>query len=241
MTKYVIKHKTKRNKKENYPLNIIVQTKTNKMNILNRSAIMKIAWKNFRANKFETFAESLKNSWLQAKKVISFADFYEQNYKKIVNLIYSKTQNIGLAEELTNDIFLKFSKIYKTYDYSKNSHMAYINKCANNGIIDYYRSSQNKMNKASNYISDYEYMSDNNTFDIIDNNNNSDTETYNNIVELFNMFSDTKKQIATMYFIDGTKYKDIAYILDIPIGTVKNYIAKIREKLQTKITENNLI
>lgn len=241
MTKYVIKHKKKCNKKTNFPLNIIVQTKTNKMNILNRSAIMKIAWKNFRANKFDTFAESLKNSWLQAKKLPSFADFYNNNYKKIVNLIYSKTQNIGVAEELTNDIFVRFSKIYKTYDYSKNSHMAYINKSANNGIIDFYRSSQNKFEKASHYISDYEYMSDNNSFDIIDNSNENDTESYNNIVELFNTLSDTKKQIANLYFLQDKKYKDIATILNIPIGTVKNYIAKIREKLKIKITENNLI
>ena len=241
MRKYVIKHKIKCNKNNNFPLNIIVQTKTNKMNILNRSAIMKIAWKNFRANKFETFGLSLKNSWNIAKKLISFADFYEQNYKKIVNLIYSKTQNIGLAEELTNDIFLKFSKIYKTYDYSKNSHMAYINKSANNGVIDYYRSQQNKFQKATNYISDYEYMSDNNTFDIADSNSDNDNETYNNILDCFNTLSHTKKQIANLYFLQDKKYKDIAYILDMPIGTVQNYIFNIRKKLQTKIKEKNLI
>lgn len=211
------------------------------MNILNKKAIMKMAWNNFRANKFQTFAESLKYSWLQAKKIPAFADFYQQNYKKIINLIYSKTNNLSFAEELTNDIFLRFSKIYNTYDYSKNSHMAYINKSANNGVIDFYRSSQNKMNKASNYISELYANAEDGTFDIIDSSNNNDMETYNNIVELFNNLTPVKKQIAHMYFLQEMKYKEISEILDIPMGTVKNYIAKIREKLQTKITENNLI
>lgn len=208
---------------------------------VNKKSLMKLAHVDFKANRFETFGMSLKNSWKFHKNLPTFNDFYTLHYNKTVSFMFYKTQNIGISEEFSNDIFIKINDIYSTFDYSINTMQSYLNTSIYNKLTDYYRSKAKKFNDRETYISEYEHNSDKNTYDIADNTNDNDNETYNNIIELFNTLNETHKTIAKMYFIDEMKYKEIAVKLNIPMGTIQNYIFNIRKKLQTKIKENNIV
>lgn len=54
------------------------------------------------------------------------------------------------------------------------------------------------------------------------------------INERLSKMSNERQNIFCLYFMDGLKYEEIAGIVNIPVGTVKSKIARIRQELREK-------
>lgn len=57
-------------------------------------------------------------------------------------------------------------------------------------------------------------------------------EFHHTIDSILRKFNDDNRQIAFLYFFEGMKNRDIARVMDIPTGTVKSRLHKIRENLK---------
>ena len=57
-------------------------------------------------------------------------------------------------------------------------------------------------------------------------------ELHNSIDTILSEFNSDNRQIAFLYFYEGMKNREIARIMDIPTGTVKSRLHKIRESLK---------
>lgn len=77
-------------------------------------------------------------------KDIFFEELYGEYYKKVYNYVRVRVQNVAVAEDLTNDIFLLVYKNVHTYDEEKGYITTWIYTIANNCLKNYYRSLKNR-------------------------------------------------------------------------------------------------
>lgn len=114
----------------------------------NKSEIMRRAWKIFRSNEVDTFSQALRQSWSIAKNGTPTANFnqiYAKEYNKVLNFVSSK---IGgrreIAEEITQDTFLKVNEHIQNYDVYKGKITTWLYTIAKNKVIDFYRTDKSR-------------------------------------------------------------------------------------------------
>ena len=209
----------------------------------NKSEIMRNAWVIFRNNNENlTFGQSLSQSWNLAKnglKAISFDAIYKKYYNQVYFYIMDKVNfKAYIAEELTNDVFLKAKRYLENYDAQRAKLNTWLIFIAKNLVIDNSRTSHNdKFVNVSNFV-DAETGKE--TFQIVDNSqvdmleNKQLIETINKAMQ---SLKPKYKAIAELYFIHEKNYNEIAEILNVPLGTVKGTLARARAMLQTQLKE----
>lgn len=67
---------------------------------------------------------------------------YRKYHDRVYKNIYSKVLHKEIAEDLTSQVFVKVVKNYSRYDESKASISTWINRIADNTVIDYFRAHQ---------------------------------------------------------------------------------------------------
>ncbi len=60
-------------------------------------------------------------------------------------------------------------------------------------------------------------------------------ELHHAIEKVIDTFNDDNRQIAFLYFFEGMKNREIARIINIPIGTVKSRVHGIRKTLKKEL------
>lgn len=169
----------------------------------------------------------------------NFNKVYKEYYSKVFNYVLSRINyDKSIAEEITDDVFIKISEHLSEYDKDKSKLSTWIYFITNNKIIDYYRSKGKKMTvNVSDYVNDngepsFQYVSDNKTDDSLIKKNIKDS-----VKRAMSKLNEKEQKIAVLYFIEEMKYFEIAQILDIPMGTVKGLISRIRGKLQKSLSK----
>jgi RNA polymerase sigma-70 factor (ECF subfamily) len=159
-------------------------------------------------------------------------------------LIYLKlkTGNDSVAEELCSDIFLKIYNNLNTYDPTKARLSSWICQITNNHLIDHYRKDSRRLvfDNLDNSVvlnggGEDDYIPDS----VIDYHTPEkkmiSDEIFDKVMGLINNLTGIKQKIATLFFIDQYKYQDICNELDLPLGTVKGMIFRVREILQEQV------
>jgi len=217
-------------------------SKNNLVASYNKSQIMRSAWVIFRnSNNTLTFGEALKKSWNIAKngiKDISIDVIYKKYYSQVYFSIFTKVGNkADIAEELTNDVFIKANRHLHEYDVNKAKINTWLINIAKNIVIDYYRmfndKNAQKLNVGDFCDSDgkeFFQFTDNSNFDSIEN-----KELSQSIDCALSNLKPKYREVAELYFIDQKKYDEIADILDIPLGSVKGMISRARAMLQSEL------
>jgi RNA polymerase sigma-70 factor (ECF subfamily) len=220
-----------------------IKTNTIKnMKTYNKSAIMKRAWVLFRNSENLTFGEALKQSWNIAKngmKEVNFDAVYKKYFKQIYFYILEKVSfKSDIAENLTQDTFVKVFKHLENYEVEKSALNTWIHRIALNTVIDSVRTSHaDKFVSVDNFV-DAETGKE--TFQVVDNSQADLMETQQVSEKINSAMSNLKpkyKAIADLYFVQEKNYNEIAEILSVPLGTVKGMISRTREMLQSQLRE----
>ncbi len=209
----------------------------------NKSEIMRKAWVIFKSdNNTLSFGDCLRKSWHIAKNGENnetFEEIYNNNKKQIFRYILLKVKDVEIAEDLTQEVFIKLHKNFYRYDVYKAKINTWLHAIANNCIIDHIRSKANK-NKM-NSISINQSIDENNKefLQLPDNSTNENDVEINqlsdNLNKAFENLKPKYKQIAEIYFRQELKYNEISEQLNIPMGTVKGMINRCREMLQEQL------
>jgi len=178
-----------------------------------------------------------------SQPVINFNDVYNTYYKEIVSFVAFKVHSNIIAEELVNDSFMKLYHNLDSFDPKKSKLRTWLFYIVNNTVIDYYR----KISKDNNKISiDNNSMEGKKVFEIKDDSNNifdvmSNNDIKNNVISCINKLSNNNlKKVANLYFIDDLSYNEISDCLEIPLGSVKGYINRIRLELQKELRKKEV-
>ena len=151
----------------------------------------------------------------------AFAILFENLKKGVFSFLYTYVQNYHTAEDLVQDTFIKVK--LKANLYQKGTNVsAWILQIAKNTALDYLK----KENKNKTVEIDEKIIGQDIGID--------------NKLDLHNILNSSLKeeerQIVLLHLVYGYKNKEIAKILDVPIGTIlwkyNTAIKKLKEKLK---------
>lgn len=169
----------------------------------------------------------------------TFESIYKDNYKAIFNFIKGRVGfNTEVAEELTNDVFIKVNEHLKVFNPELSKVSTWIHTIAKNIIIDHYRKNKNSHLTQSTDLINSE---GNEVFVIPSNANTSDLiegkELSSAIHNAMEKLSQKQREVAELFFLHNKKYVEICEILDIPMERVKVTLLRAKIKLQESLKE----
>jgi RNA polymerase sigma-70 factor (ECF subfamily) len=189
----------------------------------------------------EMFSNCLKQSWNLAKNGIKTVDIntiYNKYYQQVYLFIRGRLNNVEVAEELTNDVFMRANKHIESYDVHVAKLNTWLLTIAKNLVIDFYRADKHGRNTvdASDFnngdgIDTYQFLAEDHTDSLVNNG-----ELQEKLESSFSFLKPNHRVFAELFFKQEKSYKEIAYILDVPLGTVKGMVSRCRAMLQTTLT-----
>lgn len=155
---------------------------------------------------------------------------YFKYYREIYLYAFSLCQDYYLAEDLTNESFLK---AYLTLDDDINYFKYWIFRVCKNLYFDILTKEKKKVNlsNSTNFISDYETPLDK----IIE--DEEKKRIYNLVVDL----KDTYREVIILFYYSGFTIKQISKIQDVSEGLVKTNLYRARKKLKKKMEVNYVL
>lgn len=131
-------------------------------------------------------------------------------YEKIYNYIFYRVQDRTLAEDLTQDVFVKLTKSIHTYMPTA-SFSAFLYRIARNTVIDHYRTA-----KRLDEIPETTPASD----------NLAQTEARLDVQIVLQKLPPKQRECMILYYLQELSYREISQILDIPIPTAKSRVQR---------------
>ena len=144
----------------------------------------------------------------------------QENYKCIYRYCFYHVRNREVAQDITQDVFLKFIKEidrYKEYGRLKN----YLYVIAKNSIRDYIRKTQNVNLK----LVEEEY----------DDGGIDKKLMQMSIWEALDSLDDLDKEIIILRYYQELRIKDISQIIDIPASTVRYKLKNAEKALKNRL------
>lgn len=156
---------------------------------------------------------------LKANDYSSFDEFYSITSKLVYYVIADIIKNKQTIEDLMQETYMKFIQNIENVNPSKNPN-AYLAQIAKNLAI-------NEFNKRKRVVVDDTHFTN-----LKDPKTNEDSGIDLGII---NYLAGIEKEVVTLKLIGDLKYREIAVILDKPMGTVQwiynTAIKKLREKV----------
>jgi|GEM_PF-153741 len=164
----------------------------------------------------------------------AFDKIYSLLYNSMFYFIYKMVRNVQTAEDILQDVFMtayqKIPGIEKPQGFKK-----WINTTAYHACVDYIRSSQNRMSMTED-IDGHETLP-------AENDSKSDALLYvleqekkTKIKKALDTLSLPLKTTVMLKFYGGFKEREIAEIMDVPVGTVKSRLNAAKKDLSGQLT-----
>jgi len=150
-----------------------------------------------------------------------FEQFYNETKKGVFFSIVSIINDNDVIDDLMQDTYIKFLEGIDKYK-SKTSIKAFLSTIAHNVAINYY-------NKEKRLVHSEE------VFDYIPDESNKNQYSEIKVVEMLKDLDDVSKQVVILHVINELKFKEIAKIINKPLGTVLWLYNKAIKELKRKV------
>lgn len=166
---------------------------------------------------------------LPKKNTPTFEDFYEGNYRRVLNYVRNKITVNEDAEDLVSEVFLYCYNNFSSYDPEKSSITTWLYLIVNSRIKNYYR------DHSITYV-DYESVVDT----MQDQNINLDQGIYleqlhNALMKAIRGLPERQQRIVMMRYFENRSSDEIASELGISPGNVRVLLSRAL----TKLSANN--
>jgi RNA polymerase sigma-70 factor (ECF subfamily) len=160
----------------------------------------------------------------------AFSELYDRYSSFVFGLAVNAVSDQGLAEEITQDVFLRIWNKASTYQPGHGKISSWIAGITRNRAIDVFRYQRNRSEGKSLYLEDIP------TFDPPDNLNieveiESKIQKQRLLQALFQLPQEQRDTLALAYF-RGYTHEEAAEMLGLPLGTIKTRIRLGMEKLR---------
>ena len=170
---------------------------------------------------------------LQTGSEESFDILYQNYSAAIFGVISRVIQNRELAEDLTQETFIKIWNNFSSFDPSKGRLYTWMLNIARNISIDALRSKQEKIAQQNQELENSVY--------IIDQQHHSKmSEETIGLKSLVNHLPEEQREIVEKMYFLGYSQSEISKDFDIPLGTVKTRARQAIQKLRTVFGHNKL-
>ncbi|WP_299064000.1 sigma-70 family RNA polymerase sigma factor [uncultured Polaribacter sp.] len=150
----------------------------------------------------------------QKKDIKAYEKLYTMYCDSISGVVNNIVKNNTVAQEITQDVFIKAWNKADTYSSKKGRFFTWILNIARNAAIDYTRSKSFKQSK-QNHNADF-------FVDILETSDNLDTATDTiGLKEFVTKLGAKCKSVIELLYFKGFTQKEASEELEIPIGTIK--------------------
>lgn len=164
----------------------------------------------------------------KAGKESAFNLLYKKYKKFVVYVLNTYINDDDEANDLSNLVFLKVhQKLSKFTDYS--SFGGWLRTITKNTAIDYLRTLKNKAISIDDQSTGIQLS---NISEIANEDNNL---TYANLIDMIEQLPETNKKIVKLYYEDGLTILQISKAINVPVGTIKSCLHRIRNNLKKQL------
>lgn len=153
-----------------------------------------------------------------------FDVFYSLTSRQVFFAIYAVVKDQSAAEDLLQDTYMRFLEKIDHYNDRYNP-SAYLTTIGRNLAINYYNQ------KKKEIVSD-------DLIDMIPSPEEDNTDDPD-ILKLLDLLSKDEREIVVMHVINDFKFREIAEIIEKPLGTVLWIYNKAMKNLKEKVGEND--
>ena len=173
------------------------------------------------ANKLTKITEDEKLILMAQKKSENFTEIYLKYYQNIFNYFYYALNfNKELAQDLTQEVFLKAFKNLKNYKFQGFSYLSYLQKIAHNLLVNYYK----KQKTLPLQVEDFQPI-------LISEKIITKSEI-SDLLDEIQKLRPNYKEVILMKYQNGLKIKEIAQILNKSENAIKLILSRARKKLK---------
>ncbi len=151
-------------------------------------------------------------------------EIYESYHSKVQNFIYSKVNDMYLAEDICSDVFIKVYEKYDRFDDSKSSLSTWIFTIARNTLIDYYRT-RHVHEEVPEDMAEDSCVED----EVLNN------EMLDGLAAALEKLDERERDLIILHYYSGLKLNEIADKLDISYSYVKILHKKALVELKTAL------
>ena len=149
-----------------------------------------------------------------------FDEFYNLTKKNVFFTIIAIVKDNYVVDDLMQDTYMKF--LENINNYKSKSINAYLSTIARNLAINYY-------NKEKRIVHNDEII------DYVQSDDKAPNYEYIEVLEMLKTLDDTSREIVILHTINDLKFKEIAKIVDKPLGTVLWIYNKAIKELKRKV------
>ncbi len=153
--------------------------------------------------------------------------FYHQYYDMLYAVVRKYFRDLAQAEEVVHNAFIKIYKSLKTFE-ERGSFEGWMKKITFHCVSDYLRS--NKTYRQNTMLTEDEYP-------FVESSKQKQNMDYEYYLSLVHTLPPNQRNVFLLYVIDGFSHKEIAEMLEMPVGTSKWNLSAARKNLQEKIVQ----
>lgn len=161
----------------------------------------------------------------------SFETFYNRFAQVLYGMLVTWINDTHTAENLLQDAFVKAWTNRENYDPGKGRLFTWLYNITRNVCIDHYRSRQYKKGRAAILSDDISLLTNNNKLV-------SQMPDTIGIHKLLGRLRIEEKQVVELVYFKGLTQKEIAKLMDMPLGTVKTRMSMAIKNLRTFFTND---
>lgn len=167
----------------------------------------------------ESIMEAVKDGNLQQATLL-----FERYHKRIFNFLAQMTRDRELAEDLTQNVFLRIIKYRQSYR-EGSRFMSWIYQVARNVFSDHYQSSKNKVKGFVEVEKVSDHMADYNDAEDID-------EKEKLLHQCMAKLTKEQQELLVLTRFQHMKYEEVAAIMDTTVANIKVKVHRAILKLK---------
>lgn len=170
----------------------------------------------------------------------NFAVYFHSQRKPLYFHIFAIVKDSMAAEDIVSDCYIRAVGGFRSYNPTSCHINTWLYRIARNLAVDYLRKDSKYDRKESHVL---DGKSGNEVMFGIDIETVKKSEAFDRHEILRNLIGeldDTRQQIVRLKFWEGLEYHEIAEKMELPIGTVKGTMHRIKERLKGKCTAMQL-
>lgn len=151
-----------------------------------------------------------------------------RRHSRIYNLAYRFTDRFDLAEDLTQEVFLKVFRTLHSYRPESGTFETWIVRVARNHFIDDYRKYKTERQQTSPMDDQYDMASPGGASMENPDRALERSETSARVHRLLSKLPEDQREAVVLRDLEEMSYEEISDILGVPLGTVKSRINRGR-------------
>jgi len=167
----------------------------------------------------------------------SWETIVRQYHLRIYNLAYRFTGRFDLAEDLTQEIFLKVYRTLGSYRPESGALVTWIIRVGRNHIIDHYRKTKTERTRTDSLESEYEKVEENPSRHLSPQQALEQRDVSERIHRVLLRISEDLREAVILRDLEEFSYEEISEMLGVPVGTVKSRINRGRAELARLMTK----